>query len=519
MEPKLIITNIGFILSAVTCLSLGIFVLYKDYKKSANIIFFLLTLSILGFQIPHIIGINTADSILSQKVFMYTMINLVTACLTVHWMLTFINKVKEKKHIIILFYTSAALLATYYLLFPYSFVKESVPKLYLPNYYNPGEFYWVMVVFFVVAGLYAFTYPLTLYSRADRIMKNRLKYFALSILFGYVLGSFAFFLVFDVSVDPMWSMLLGFYTIPLAYGILKYDLMNIRVIAKTAFVYAVGVVAVSLVIIVINTLNTLVRQNSPQFPDWVVPFLSGCIAVAFGAFVWNKIREADTLKYEFITVVTHKFRTPLTYIKWAAESIRDVTSEDDKKHAVDTILNANVKLVDLTNVLMGLARSENNQYLYHYAPLDLAALVRDVWSKQEEHAKEKNVTVAMNFESNIPAVNVDEDRIRSVLQILIENAIMYTPPNGVIEMTLKMDATDVLFSIKDSGIGIQKDEVPYVFAKFFRGSKAKLVDTEGMGVGLYMARDIINRHDGQMGVNSDGEGKGATFWFKLKGLN
>jgi len=477
----------------------------------------LVSLTIATFEISHVLGVNTSDPHTARLIFMWNISNVLTTCFFCHWMYALLGMIKERRISLYSMYSLAALILVFLLSRPDYFMLDPVPKMYFHNYYMIGKYYFLTDLLFYFFIGKAFYHMIRVYISADKILKNRIRYVLLGALFSFVSGSMASFLIYGINVDPIYSMFIGFYAIPLAYSILKYDLMDIKVAAKRAFLYTVGIVALSFIIIAINSVNDFLAIAIPGFPLWIIPLLSGCVSVGIGAFVWRKIREVDTLKYEFITVVTHKFRTPLTYIKWSTDSLINAsTSEGEKKHAIEKIQGATNRLVELTSTLVGLARTDNDEYLYHYSDENLENVIKDIMSTQMSHILGKNLTVEYAIDSSIPTIAVDEKRMRFALQILAENAVMYTPTNGRIYISLGCSNKEILFSIKDSGIGIPKNELPYIFSKFFRGINAKHVDTEGIGVGLYMAKHIIEKHGGELTVDSEGEGKGTRFTIRIK---
>lgn len=111
--------------------------------------------------------------------------------------------------------------------------------------------------------------------------------------------------------------------------------------------------------------------------------------------------------------------------------------------------------------------------------------------------------------------SVDKRRMLFALQIIVDNAISYTPRTGKVSVTVSTESSSVYVQVIDSGIGIAKEDMSRLFNKFWRSKEAKTTDTEGMGIGLFMAREIIERHDGQIYATSEGLGKGSTFTIRL----
>ena len=517
MDPRLIITNIGYTLSALITLSLGVFVFAKNPRQPLSIIFFLLSIATLGFEVSHVFGINTVDPELARRIFMWNLVNIPIVALNYHWVLELIGSARRHLKSILVIYGVGVALLIFYVLRPDTFLLLPESKLgYLPNYYVPGEFYIVMRAYFVVVSLYFIYHIFRAYKTTnDPVFRNRLRYVLLGVAFAYATGSTAVFLVYGVEIDPIWSMFLGLYSVPFAYAILKYELMDIKVVAKRALSVATTVSFIGVAIGLVSFSNNWIIERMPSFPIWIIPFLSSALAFGVGFFVWQKIRETDLLKYEFITIVTHKFRTPLTHIKWAVENLLEGSLSDEKRKQASAIQSANFRLVELTNLLIGLTDSENSSHRYVMSRFYLGSIVAEVLSDYSSRFSERNLRLESNITDDLPAIFGDTERLKYAVQVLFDNALAYTPSGGIISVSLFKKGAEVVCEVKDNGIGIPKEEVSLVFSKFFRGQDGKSADTEGMGIGLFMAKTIISRHGGCINVASEGRGKGSTFSFAL----
>jgi two-component system phosphate regulon sensor histidine kinase PhoR len=234
-------------------------------------------------------------------------------------------------------------------------------------------------------------------------------------------------------------------------------------------------------------------------------------------FVWRKLRESDLLKYEFITTVTHKFRTPLTHIKWASENLFTTHPTAEQDEQLQYIKTANTKLVELTNLLVGVSEAERSEFDYRMEKCDIAVAVEEVIVSIDEQIKSVQAKVEKDLEKGVYA-SCDVMRIKFIIQTFIENAIHYMPKGGNVHVSVKNENGTIVCRVKDEGIGIAKEEVPMLFTKFYRGDEARRVDTEGMGIGLFIAKQIINHHHGKIWVESEGLGRGSTFGFSLSAV-
>lgn len=291
--------------------------------------------------------------------------------------------------------------------------------------------------------------------------------------------------------------------------------MNIKLIAKRAFIYIIISAIISFVLIFLNYINNLIIKSSSGFPNWASSVILAFITTIGLLLVWRKIRETDFLKYEFIDVIAHKFRTPLTAIKWSSESLIESVPENLKTEISHIQKSAN-SLVDLINLLANLSMISEKTFGYNFIKLDINNLIENIVSKYSEKIKEKNITLLPPLINSPNFVMIDEQKIRFVFQTLIDNAISYTGQGGKISIELSFpNEKDAVVKITDTGIGISESEIKFIFNKFYRTEGSKKADTEGMGIGLYLSQRIIEKHDGKIWVKSEGNGKGSSFFVSL----
>jgi len=221
------------------------------------------------------------------------------------------------------------------------------------------------------------------------------------------------------------------------------------------------------------------------------------------------------MREEFVSVITHKFRTPLTGVKWAIEMLHNNISEQQKQDILAHMENSNQRLMEIVDLLVGFAKF--NKYLeYAYEATSMREIVDISLQKYGDQIRAKNVNFQIKAEPSLPLVVTDKRKIQFVIDMLIDNAIKYTPSGGVITITFSRDKKYILLSVSDTGIGVKWADRRYVFKKFYRGDDARVVDTEGMGLGLYVAKSIVVRHRGRIWFDSKGAGKGTTFYLALR---
>ena len=251
-----------------------------------------------------------------------------------------------------------------------------------------------------------------------------------------------------------------------------------------------------------------------DYQSVISAIIASIIVIIIWIISWRNKRKSDLLKYEFITTVSHKFRTPLTGIKWATENLNGMKLPPEAIEQIDYIKNSNEKLVELTDLLMNTSRSMNDSYKYNYVDKNISDEIEKVLTSLTNQLQTKKTNIFKDIQPNVFA-KIDAARVKFVIQSFIENSIHYTKEEGTILIKLKKTKNEVIFSVHDTGMGIDKKELPLIFEKFYRTTEARTTDTEGMGIGLFVSKEIIKHHKGKVWVESDGIDKGSTFYFSL----
>jgi len=229
-------------------------------------------------------------------------------------------------------------------------------------------------------------------------------------------------------------------------------------------------------------------------------------------------KTIERMKTEFVSLSAHQLRTPLAAIKWTIQMLLDgdigeITPE--QREIIEKTQKSNERMIGLINDLLDVTRIEEGRYLYKPILSDLGSVVRFVINSQEDELKRKGLKLEFSKpRDNLSRVMVDVEKMRVVVQNLLENAIKYTPSGGKIKVSLKDNKTEIEFKIEDSGVGIPEDQQGRVFAKFFRGANVIRMETEGSGLGIFISKNIVEAHGGKMWFESK-EGKGATFYFTI----
>ncbi len=229
-------------------------------------------------------------------------------------------------------------------------------------------------------------------------------------------------------------------------------------------------------------------------------------------------KEVEKMKSEFITTVAHQVRTPMTRIKWAMQNI---LSEEpgkinkEQREILKTGYDAGLSMINIINNLLESEKTESTYFGYNFQDVSLEGVASEAINNFLPVAKTKGITIEfLSTKDDIPPVRIDPDKIRLAIGNLIDNAISYTPRAGKITVMVENLGDYAKVSVKDTGIGVPKDAKDKLFTRFFRAKNAVSVKTEGSGLGLYITKNIIMMHGGDIWVESE-EGKGTTFLFTV----
>jgi two-component system phosphate regulon sensor histidine kinase PhoR len=228
----------------------------------------------------------------------------------------------------------------------------------------------------------------------------------------------------------------------------------------------------------------------------------------------TELRNLQTMRRELIGNISHDLRTPIAGIKAMVETLQD-TAIDDKQVAWDflTRINGEVdRLTQMVTELTELSHIETGKAELRRVPTNLNYLIEEVVGQMRPQAESKPVTITTDFNSNLPVIKVDKDRIRQTLTNLVHNAIKFNNPGGKVTITTTFDNESAIVSMSDTGIGISKEDLPHIFERFYKADKAR--SQGGSGLGLAIAKHTIQAHGGSISVKSE-EGKGTTITFDL----
>lgn len=223
-------------------------------------------------------------------------------------------------------------------------------------------------------------------------------------------------------------------------------------------------------------------------------------------------------KSEFISIAAHQLRTPLSAVKWALRLVMDGDT-GELNPAQEKMLArgyaTNEKMIHLVNDLLNVSRIEDGRFGYRFERGAIEDIISSSIAGFSMNAAEHGVSVEYAPPpERIPPFAFDPDKVALAIQNLVDNAIKYTPPGGRVSVALAREDSYVKVTISDTGVGVPRDQIARLFGKFFRASNVIHMQTTGSGLGLFIVKNIVARHGGEIGVKSE-ENKGSTFWLTL----
>ncbi len=228
----------------------------------------------------------------------------------------------------------------------------------------------------------------------------------------------------------------------------------------------------------------------------------------------TQLRRLETVRRDFISNVSHELRTPLASLKALAETLQE-GALDDPPAARRFILRMETEIDNLTqlvNELLELSKIESGKVPLSFHRVQPCELLQPAYERMALQAERAGLKLTLNCQSDLPAVFADPNRITQVLINLVHNAIKFTPPDGEISLNAYQDGEQIVFFVKDSGVGIARKDLGRIFERFYKADRARAGG--GTGLGLSISKHMIESHGGYIWAESE-EGVGSTFYFSL----
>jgi two-component system phosphate regulon sensor histidine kinase PhoR len=280
------------------------------------------------------------------------------------------------------------------------------------------------------------------------------------------------------------------------------------------------------VILIFSVVTYVAGSRYLADPRLISFIVTVCAAILFiiGVIItksFEKLAEANRMKSEFVNIVSHQLKSPITSLKWTIELLTSKNADKEKQVRYFEILKENSKrMEELVSDLLMVSRIQQGSLPVKKEEICLEEITKNFIKQFQPLADKFSIEVKVDFEKDLPKVISDLSRIKLVIENLLDNALHYgfreqsVDEKREIKISVKKRNKMVYFVIKDNGIGIPQGEQKYIFQKFFRAANVSQKKKKGTGLGLYIAKSVIEKSGGKIGFKSK-EGRGTTFWFGL----
>src|SRR3989344_4706957 len=503
--------------NGIFALSFGFFLISKSYRDKINRLFFLMTAAIAMWSFGYWQWLSSTE--IEPALFWIRFFSIGSLFIPILYFIYIFS-------FLFVFFSSSSL-----------FIQSIEPKLSFSFWPIPGplySFYLVFFYFFLV--MYSFILLVRSYRTSVESKRGQIFYVILGAIFGFGGGATNFFLWYGIPIPPYGNFLVSLFPFFLGYAIIKHHLFNVRVIATELLVFSIWV------FLLVRTI--LARSLQDAFLDGGLLVLVIFFGILLIRSVLQEVRsreeisrladdlrianvelkKLDQLKSEFLSLATHQLRTPLTITKGYISMIQEGTFgvvHQKIRDVLSKVYLSNERLISLVNDFLNLSRIESGRMKYNFEQMKAEQLVESAVEEFKELAKEKKVDLIWKKPSGaLPEVMIDKEKFHQVLMNIIDNAFKYCK-EGHIEVSMSEEAgrgcsgKNILIKVKDSGVGMTREELDSIFKKFARAQAGSKVNTEGTGLGLYLAKRIVGDHGGEIWAESEGHGLGSTFKIRL----
>lgn len=524
MDPNKIFAISAFI-NGITALSLSVVVLFGAKKNFANRIFSLFAFFIFLWSLGYYFWLSSETY--EGANFWISILNLGSTFIPItyyHWIVTVLDK--KRRPLIILGYVLTFIFA----LFASSkFFYSELISISGFNYWpvaGPLYPYYVAILYggFFFMGLFDI---ISSFIKETGEKRTMIKFILAASLISLISGASNFPLWFGIEIPPYGNFIVFVHVFLFSYAMSRYNLMNMKTMSMQIAIGFITIVAL---------IEIIVSDSVQEFLMRVFLF----IIIIFFSFLLirssreteeqkvelekltkklernnEKLKALDRAKNEFISITAHQLRTPPTVIKGyitLAQEDPNNKLDDETKESLERALISNERLIDLVEDILNVSRIESGNMKYDVKEGQVFEDILDeLYDAFSLKAKDKGINLILNKPKNpLPEASMDRKKIREVVSNLVDNAVKYTR-KGSVEITAKEKGGNIRIEIKDSGVGITKDDMPELFKKFSRGNDPGRLGAEGTGLGIFVGKKIIEDHGGKIWAESDGPNKGSTF--------
>jgi len=527
------IVNIILILSSIVSFILALFVFLNNRKNKINISFSLFTVCVAMWVLANYMIDNVGTyngALIWSRITVY--VHSFLPAFFLYFTLVFpccFKRIRGKK-LLLLFIPGCI----FFILAGTNLVVESVDISTFPVSLNYGPLYPALSIYIVIYLLPVFIIPIIKYRKLKQEEKSQLKFFFIGsiLMTGTAVFTNLILPIFNFTKDftrigPVVSMVFIIFT---SYAIIKHKLFSVKIIATETLAFFIFIV------ILIDTINSGdIKELLLNLGLLIIMATAGILLIKSvlrevkiseenqklvkSLQEANKhLTEIDQAKTEFVSVASHQLRTPLSVIK----SILSMMIGGDfgkftdvQKQYLEKSFKHSERLNKLIEILLNVTRIEQGRIELKLEPIQIEDFTKNILKDYKETAEEKGLKIYFeNLKYLLPKVMLDQDQVKEVLTNLIDNAIKYTS-KGKIKISAESDNHNIIVKVADTGIGFLASESDEIFQRFSRSKRSRQIYSKGAGLGLYVARKIVEAHKGKIWAESKGANKGSIFRFSL----
>jgi signal transduction histidine kinase len=536
------ITTSLFILSSfltvATSLLVAIFVSF-NWKLKQNRLWFFTAICIGTWSLALAMEVSSSNS--GTAMFWNKILNLAAILIPAffyHFIVEFLKKDGKEKYLVGLAYA----LSVFFLCanFFTNLLVKAVPPLAGFNYWaEAGALYYPFFVFFAFF-MGRIAYLLMVYRRRyplRSVERQQVSYFLIAVIFGAGGGITNFFPQLGFNIFPFGNFLVALYAIFITYAILKHHLFNIKIVATELltftiwfFLFAQIFFAESLLVQLINVgvlilaivfgillIKSVIREvEQREHIEKIEKEIERALAVEKKAN--DELEKLADIKNQFLMTIQHHLRTPLTAMRGYADLLLDGSFgkvPPKIKDVVQKFEDSTVGLIKMVNDFLDITQFQmGKQVITLKEGVNLSETLDEIVKDQELTVGQKGLFMKLDRVENC-IIKADESKLKAALVNILDNSVKYTKEGGI-NISLKIEGNLAKIQIKDNGMGIAKERLAKLFdSAFQRTDEAKKTFSSGRGIGLYLSSQIVQAHKGKIWAESEGEGKGSTFFIDL----
>ncbi len=536
--------QVSTLITALVSLLLGIFVYSSGEKTKLNFSWLLTSIFISLWSIG-LFGVVFSTNADAAWFWQYVL-DISGICVPVLFFNFILYLIKKDKELFILQITSfIAGTALIILNFTNLFKTGVSPKFGINFWVDPGKLYFLFPLYFTLFVIIPIYIVIKEYRiSTDKNQKVQLMYVLMAQIFGFG-GGFTDFFPQLFNVYPFGNYFVILYVIFISYAALKHHLFDVKVIATELFTFALGIILfikifssidyqdllfnVGIFLSVVLFGMLLIRGVLKEVKQREeMELMAGEVKKAYEVEKRAKeeLEALGNVKNQFLMTIQHHLRTPLTSMRGYADLLLNGSYGKVPKKIEEVVKKFEVSttsLIKMVNDFLDITQFQLGKEVISLKDgVNLAPILDEIIKDMELEAKKKGIYLKYDKSKGDCIIKADESKLKAALVNIFDNSVKYTKEGGV-EIKLKTDPSTgsgqgekIKIEIKDTGMGIAKERLPKLFdSTFERTEEAKKTFVTGRGIGLYLSSQIIKAHNGKIWAESEGEGKGSTFFIEL----